>query len=160
MFRIPEVSTHSASASAHVAAPPHVVFPRLTQHDATRFYPKSGVLPAVVEVRDQTGGWDAAGQTRTVVMSDGGTFVETLRAVTEPRFAYDLTRFTGFFGTLVARARSEWIVEADGDGSSIAWTYAFTAKPGRGFLVAVIVKLAWGPYMQKVLPPIAASTVD
>jgi len=152
------VSTHSASASAHVAAPPSDVFRRLTQHDATRFYPRSGVLPAVVEVRDQTGGWDAAGQTRTVVMSDGGTFTETLRVVTEPVFAYDLTEFTGFFGVLVARARSEWRVTADGDGSTIDWTYAFTAKPGRGLLVAAIVRLAWAGYMRTVLPPIAAST--
>ena len=152
------MSTHSASASAHVAAPPSDVFPRLTQHDATRFYPKSGVLPAVVEVRDQTGGWDAAGQTRTVVMSDGGTFTETLRVVTEPVFAYDLTEFTGFFGLLVARARSEWRVAADGEGTTISWTYAFTSKPGGGLLVAAIVRLAWAGYMRTVLPPIAAST--
>lgn len=153
------MSIHSASATAHVVAPPHVVFPRLTQHDATKFYPRSGVLPAVVEVRDQTGGWDAAGQTRTVVMSDGGTFTETLRVVTAPLFAYDLTRFTGFFGALVASARSEWRVVADGDGSTIAWTYAFTAKPGRGVLVGAIVRFAWAAYMRRVLPAIAASTV-
>ncbi len=152
------MSTHSASATAHVAAPPTSVFPRLTQHDATRFYPRSGLLPAVVEVRDQTGGWDAAGQTRTVVMSDGGTFLETLQVATLPLFAYDLTEFTGFFGALVDHARSEWRVVDDGAGSSIAWTYAFTSKPGRGLLVAVIVRLAWAPYMRKVLPPIAAST--
>jgi len=152
------VSTHSASATAHVAAPPHVVFPRLTQHDATRFYPKSGVLPAVVEVRAQTGGWDAAGQTRTVVMSDGSSFTETLRVVTEPLFAYDLTGFTGFFGLLVDHARSEWRVVDDGDGSSIAWTYAFTSKPGRGLFVAAIVRLAWAGYMRRVLPAIASST--
>jgi hypothetical protein len=152
------VSTHSASATAHVAAPPHEVFPRLTQHDATRFYPKSGVLPAVVDVRAQTGGWDAAGQTRTVVMSDGSSFTETLRVVTEPLFAYELTEFTGFFGMLVDHARSEWRVVADADGSSIAWTYAFTSKPGRGLFVAAIVRLAWAGYMRKVLPAIAAST--
>ena len=152
------MSTHSASATAHVAAPPSTVFPRLTQHDATKFYPKSGALPAVVEVRQQTGGWDAAGQTRTVVMSDGGSFTETLRVVTEPLFAYDLTEFTGFFGALVDHARSEWRVVADGDGSTIAWTYAFTSKPGRGLLVAAIVRLAWAGYMRKVLPAIAAST--
>jgi hypothetical protein len=153
------VSTRSASATAHVDAPPHEVFPRLTQHDATRFYPRSGVLPAVVAVRDQTGGWDAAGQTRTLVLSDGGTVRETLRVVTEPLFAYDLSDFTGVFGVLVAGARSEWRVVAEGEGSSIAWTYAFTSKPGWGLVLAAIVSLAWAPYMRKVLPPIAASTL-
>lgn len=152
------MSTHSASAAAYVAAPPEVVFPRLRVHDATRFYPRFGVLPAVVEVRDQTGPWDAAGQTRTLVLSDGGTLVETLTSAEPPLFAYDLTRFTGLFGRLVAGGHSEWRVAAEGAGSSIAWTYSFTALPGRGALVAAIVRLAWGPYMRRVLPAIAGWT--
>lgn len=127
------------------------------------FYPKAGVLPAVVEVRDQKGGWDAAGQTRTIVLSDGGTVLETLRSAEAPRFVYDLTHFTGLFGLLVANAHSEWVVTAgDGDAAkttSIVWTYAFTSKPWRGFLIAPIVRLAWAPYMRRVLPAIAAWTV-
>ena len=157
------MSTHSASATASVGARASKVFKRLTQHDPTKFYPKSGVLPAVVEVRDQTGGWDAAGQTRTIVLSDGGTLVETLRSVEAPLFAYDLTRFTGLFGLLVANARSEWTVLADdddGERSTIVWRYSFTSRPGRGLLIAAIVRLAWAPYMRQVLPAIAASTVD
>jgi len=153
------VSTHSASATAYVDAPVARVFPRLTQHDPTKFYPKSGVLPAVVEVRDQTGGWDAAGETRLLVLSDGGTVFETLRSAEAPLFSYDLTRFTGLFGALVAEAHSEWTVSKHGRGSTIVWTYAFTSRPGRGLVVAAIVRLAWGPYMRRVLPAITASTV-
>jgi hypothetical protein len=152
------VSTYSASATAYVDAPVAQVFPRLTQHDPTKFYPKSGVLPAVVEVRDQAGGWDAAGQTRILVLSDGGTVLETLRSAEVPVFAYDLTRFTGVFGLLVAGARSEWTVADEGGRSAISWTYSFTSRRGRGFIVAALVRLAWGPYMHRVLPAIAAST--
>jgi hypothetical protein len=152
------MTTRSASATASVAAPPDVVFRRLTQHDATRFYPRSGVLPAVVAVRDQTGGWDAAGQTRVLELSDGGTLRETLTDVAEPLFAYDLSEFRGLFGALVAGGRSEWRVTRDGTGSTIAWTYTFTSKPGWGPVVAAIVRLAWAPYMRKVLPPIAGFT--
>lgn len=115
------------------------------------------MLPGVVEVRDQTGAWDAVGQTRTLVLSDGGTVMETLTVVAAPRFAYDLSTFTGFFGHLVASGRSEWRVDAEREGSSIAWTYTFTAKPGWGAVVAVILRLAWAPYMRRVLPAIAAS---
>lgn len=153
------MSTHSASATAYVDAPVKRVFPRLTQHDPTKFYPRSGVLPAVVEVRDQTGGWDAAGETRTIVLSDGGTLLETLRSVAAPLFSYDLTRFTGVFGALVAEAHSEWTIADASEGSTISWTYSFTSRPGRGLVVAAIVRLAWGPYMRRVLPAIAASTV-
>jgi hypothetical protein len=116
------------------------------------------VLPGVVEVRDQHGAWDAVGQTRTLVLSDGGTVKETLRVVAPPLFAYDLSAFTGFFGRLVASGRSEWRVADDAAGSVIGWTYTFTAKPGWGFAVAAIMRLAWAPYMRKVLPAIAAST--
>ncbi len=134
------------------------MFARLLRHNPARFYPKSGVLPGVAEVRDQTGAWDAVGQTRTLVLTDGGTVKETLTLVSTPRFAYDLSAFTGFFSALVVVGRSEWRVEPHGEGSSIEWTYTFTAKPGRGFVVAAIVRLAWAPYMRKVLPAIAAST--
>ena len=152
------MSTRSASASAFVAAPPDVVFPRLRAHDPTRYYPRWGVLPAVVEVRGQSGAWDTAGRARTLVLSDGGTLVETLTSAEPPLFAYDLSRFTGLFGQLVAGGRSEWRVAADEGGSTIAWTYAFTPLPGRGLLVAAVVRFAWGPYMRRVLPAIAAST--
>jgi hypothetical protein len=117
------------------------------------------VLPGVVEVRGQSGAWDAVGQTRTLVLSDGGTVKETLRLVTLPLFAYDLSTFTGFFGRLVATGRSEWRVVEHPEGSTIEWTYTFTAKPGWGFAVAAIMRLAWAPYMRRVLPAIAASTV-
>lgn len=152
------MSTRSATATASVAAPPDVVFPRLRAHDPTRYYPRSGVLPAVVEVRDQTGPWDAPGRTRTLVLSDGGTLVETLVSTELPLFSYDLSRFTGLFGRLVAGGHSEWRVTAAGEGSTIEWTYSFTSLPGRGLLVAAIVRLAWAPYMRTVLPAIAAST--
>lgn len=116
------------------------------------------MLPGVVEVRDQTGPWDAVGRTRILVLSDGGTVTETLRVVTPPLFAYDLSAFTGFFGRLVASGRSEWRVDAHGAGSSIQWTYTFTAKRGWRLVVALIMRLAWASYMRRVLPAIAAST--
>lgn len=152
------MTTRSASASAYVGAAPEAVFHRLTQHDPATFYPRSGILPAVVGVRDQTGDWDAAGQTRVLALSDGSTVRETLTAVEEPRFAYDLTDFTGIFGRIVATGHSEWRVTAAGAGAAIEWTYAFTPKPGWSAAVAALVRLAWGPYMRRVLPPIAAFT--
>lgn len=144
---------------AQVAAPPHVVFPRLIAHDPARFYPKAGVLPGVVAVRDQTGTWDAPGLTRTLDLSDGGSVMESLRVAELPLFAYDLSAFTGVFGALVAGARSEWRVEPHGSGSTIEWTYTFAAKRGWGFIVAAIVRFLWAPYMRSVLPAIAASTL-
>jgi hypothetical protein len=141
-----------------VGAAPDTVFHRLTQHDPARFYPRWGILPAVVGVRDQTGAWDAVGQTRVLVLSDGSTVRETLTVVEEPRFAYDHTDFTGVIGRIVAGGHSEWRVTAAGAGAAIEWTYAFAPKPGWSVAVAALVRLAWGPYMRRVLPAIAAFT--
>jgi hypothetical protein len=121
------------------------------------FYPKSGLLPAVLEVRDQTGAWDAPGQTRQLMLSDGGWVVEHTTNV-EPFdfFAYNLTDFQKVFGKLVEYARAEWTFTDAGDGTRIHWSYTFHPKKGGGVLLGLIVKLLWGPYMNRVLPGIVA----
>lgn len=152
------MSTTAASATAFVAAPIEHVFPAITSHDATKFYPKWGVLPGVVQVRDESGPWDVVGQTRQLVMSDASTFTETITDFdVDELFAYTLTDFTRLFGILVAFAHSEWRFSRVEGGTAIAWTYAFTSRPGWAAVVASIVRLAWAPYMRKVLPAIAAS---
>src|SRR5258708_27939514 len=55
-----------------------------------------GPFPPVREVREQTGQWDAAGQTRTVLLAGGGRTREELTSVDPPRsFGYRLSRITG-----------------------------------------------------------------
>lgn len=121
------------------------------------FYPKFGPLPAVTEVRDQSGAWDAVGQTRTLLLSDGGSVVET---ITEYRsnefFGYELTEFQKLFGKLVSGARAEWSFSTVPTGTRIYWTYTFFPKRGTALIVAAIVALFWAPYMRRVLPGIIA----
>lgn len=146
----------SATAVAMAAATPKEAYEISGPLDPTRFYPRSGALPAVVEVRNQTGPWDTVGQTRMLRLSDGGHVVETITdAVSPTYFAYELSDFQKLFGALVTGARAEWRFEREAEGTSIRWTYTFFGKPGRGWIVALIVKLLWGPYMHGVLPPIA-----
>jgi hypothetical protein len=121
------------------------------------FYPKFGPLPAVLEVRDQTGAWDAAGQSRQLMLSDGGSVVETTVEVDAPRrFVYELSRFQKLFGRLVSGARAEWEFTVVPGGTNIRWTYTFHPYPSGRLPVALIVRLAWGPYMRRVLPGIIA----
>jgi hypothetical protein len=122
------------------------------------YYPKSGLLPAVVEVRDQTGKWDAPGQTRQLMLSDGGWVIEQTTNV-EPFgfFAYNLSNFQKLFGHLVESARAEWTFSEVAGGTNIHWSYTFFPKSaGAKPVLAAIVKLLWGPYMRKVLPGIVA----
>jgi hypothetical protein len=121
------------------------------------YYPKSGLLPAVVEVRNQTGGWDAPGQTRQLMLSDGGWVIEHTDVVDRPGFfAYDLTDFQKLFGKLVAHARAEWTFTEVEGGTRIHWSYSFFPNRGTGPLLGLIVKLLWAPYMKRVLPGIVA----
>ncbi|MBN9240450.1 MAG: hypothetical protein BGO97_12110 [Micrococcales bacterium 70-64] len=146
----------SATATEMAAATPKQAYDISGPLDPTRFYPRSGLLPAVVEVRGQTGPWDTVGQTRMLMLSDGGHVVETITDTISPTyFAYELSDFQKLFGALVKGARAEWRFERTAEGTSIQWTYTFFGKPGRGWIVGLIVRLLWGPYMQKVLPPIA-----
>lgn len=143
----------TAKAEGFAPAKPDRTFAIVTVADPTRFYPKFGPIPAIVKVADQTGAWDAVGQSRSVTLSGGGTFVERLKVVDAPRrFAYQLTDFTGFFGNLVAFADAEWDFDASVEGTRIRWTYTYHAQPKRGWIVRVIVKLYFGRYMNKVLP--------
>ena len=152
------VMTRSSSAQATAVAQttPKRAWEISGPLDPTKYYPKFGPLPAVVGVRDQTGPWDTVGQSRTLVLSDGSSVVETITDADSPTFfAYELSNFTKLFGKLVAGARAEWRFERIDTGTSIRWTYTFHAKRGRGWIVAAIVRLFWARYMNRVLPPIA-----
>jgi hypothetical protein len=143
----------TARAEGFAPAKPDRTFAILTPSDPTRFYPRFGPIPAIVRVDDQTGDWDAVGQSRRLTLSDGGTLIERLKVVDPPRrFAYQLTDFTGFFGNLVAFAEAEWDFDANVEGTRIRWTYTFHAQPKRGWIVRLVVVLWWGRYMRRVLP--------
>ena len=117
------------------------------------YYPKSGLLPAVTEVRDQSGAWDKPGQTRKLMLSDGGWVIEHTTNV-EPYgyFAYNLTDFQKVFRRLVDHARAEWTFSEVDGGTKIHWSYTFfplnlAARP----VLSLIVALLWAPYMLSLI---------
>lgn len=147
----------NATTSLVARATPAATFSIATPLTPVGFYPKSGLLPAVVEVRDQPATWNKPGQTRQLMLSDGGSVIEHITNV-EPNdfFAYNLTDFQKIFGRLVEHARAEWTFSAAEGGTRVLWSYTFYPKRGGGVILAAIVKLLWGPYMQAVLPGIVA----
>jgi hypothetical protein len=154
------MSTQGSTAVAELvaSAPREQTWNTATPLTPVGYYPKSGLLPAVLEVRDQTGKWDAPGQTRQLMLSDGGWVVEHTTNV-EPYgfFAYNLTDFQKLFGRLVHHARAEWTFTQVAGGTNIHWSYTFFPKnSGAKPVLALIVRLLWGPYMRKVLPGIVA----
>jgi len=147
-----ELTGHSATVDAVAPADPAGTFDVVAPSDPSRFYPRFRVIPAVVAVTDQSGAWDAPGQTRTLHLSDGSTVIETTTDVERPGFfAYELTDFTKVFGPLVDHARAEWRFDPADGGTRITWTYTFFGRPGRGWIVGLIVRAAWAAYMARVI---------
>ncbi|GAA1215685.1 SRPBCC family protein [Rhodoglobus aureus] len=146
----------SASADALVRSNAQQAYEISGPLDPTRFYPRFGPLPAVIEVREQSGEWDTVGRTRMLMLSDGGHVIETITDTEVPAlFAYELSEFQRLFGTLVSGARAEWRFEPRQSGSLIRWSYTFFARPARGWIVWLVVRLWWARYMRHVLPQIA-----
>jgi hypothetical protein len=147
----------NATTRLTARATPAATFAIATPLTPVGFYPKSGLLPAVVEVRDQPQTWNKPGQTRQLTLSDGGSVIEHITNV-EPNdfFAYNLTDFQKLFGKLVEHARAEWTFTAIDGGTELQWSYTFFPKRGGGLILSLIVKLLWAPYMRRVLPGIVA----
>lgn len=107
-----------------------------------------GPFPGVRGANNQTGAWDAAGQSRNPDLSDGTTAFERLTEYTAPHsFAYEITDFTNALKRVVAGVRGEWTFTPDGAGTLIRWTYEFKPLPGRRFLLKNIVAPLWRRYM-------------
>jgi hypothetical protein len=112
-----------------------------------------GPLPGVTHVEEQSGPWEQVGVSRRPQFSDGGSAQEELTHHLRPAFfGYRITGFTNALRHLVTRARGEWSFTPDLDGGvAVRWTYHFTAKPGRGPVVRLLLAPLWKRYMRRGL---------
>lgn len=109
------------------------------------------LIPAVTGTRDQTGDWDAAGQTRKIDLADGSETAEIINSVDRPnRFTYTVGPFSGPLGKFVDRAEGEFKFEAMNGGTHVRWTYVWFPAKGGTAVVWVLSKL-WGVYARKTV---------
>src|SRR5277367_2694712 len=111
-----------------------------------------GPIPPIKEVRDQTGAWDAAGQTRTVRLAGGGSMREELTSVDPPRsFGYLLTKITGPMALLVDHVAGEWIFTPAPGGTEITWRWDIHSKsPLTSWALPLFARM-WKGYARQVL---------
>jgi Polyketide cyclase / dehydrase and lipid transport len=148
------MSSLSTTIEAEVNADQSSAFEYIVPIDLTSIFTGYGPLPAVTGSRDQTGAWDAVGQTRTVQFSDGSSAQEMLTQYEAPRyFSYTLSGFTGTLRLLSTSANGEWWFNRVGLGRThIKWRYAFNARSVFAIpLLSFIVKVLWRGYMLKAL---------
>jgi hypothetical protein len=111
-----------------------------------------GPFPPVKEVREQTGAWDAVGQTRTVVLAGGGSTREELTRVDPPQaFGYRLTEITGPMALVVDHVLGEWIFTPAAGGTEVTWRWDIHSKsPLTSWLLPLFGRM-WKGYAQQAL---------
>jgi hypothetical protein len=115
-----------------------------------------GVFPPVKQVHDQTGGWDVAGQTRTVLLAGGASMREELTSVEPPRaFGYRLTTITGPLALLVDHVVGEWTFKPAAGGTEIAWRWDIHAKSPLASRLLPLFARMWIRYARHVLADLA-----
>lgn len=152
-----KVTMRSTAAEVQIciAAPRDKAFSLIVPIDLTTIFTGLGPLPAVKGTRDQTGKWDAAGQTRTVLLSDGSSAQEALTAYQLPlHFAYRVRGFTGILRFFASEAHGEWLFEQEAlsQATSVRWRYEFISR-ARWLepLVCLVTQRLWRKYMAQAL---------
>jgi len=122
------------------------------------FTSRSGPIPPIRETREQPATWDTVGQSRSIVLADGGTMREMLTTVDAPRsFGYDITDVTGAFKLLVSSAAGLWAFEPDGSGCRITWSWTVHPRRPIGPLAMPVFARFWHPYVRKALAQLEAN---
>lgn len=137
------------TVEAIVRRPPAATFDVVAPIDLTSVFHGYGPLPAVTGVRDQTGGWDHVGATRTIELADGSTAAEELTAFERPDyFAYRIA-FDSALGRLVHGARGEWWFEAEGETTRLRWRYTFEPRRLTRPVIALVIAPLWRRYAER-----------
>jgi hypothetical protein len=137
-----------------VDAPREQAFSTIASIDVSTIFTGYGPLPAVTGVLDQVGEWDAAGQTRSVTLSDGSSARERLTGYKSPGyFSYTVSGFTGVLRFLTTSADGEWWFEPVSETKThIKWRYAYDPRNAIAVpLLWFIVNVLWRGYMRKAL---------
>lgn len=118
----------------------------------TLFHQWYGPIPPIKAVRDQTGEWAEAGQTRTIALAGGGSMRETLTDVDAPRsFGYLISGMTGPLSTLVDMVDGTWIFTPHGTGTRVTWRWAIHRKSALTAPALPVFGRIWRGYARQAL---------
>ena len=119
-----------------------------------------GPIPPIKGVREQTGEWDAAGQTRTVMMVGGGSMREELTSVDPPRsFGYTLSNIKGPLAPLVSSVEGKWSFAPVGTGTRVSWQWVLHPKSGVTAPALPVLGRIWKGYARQALETLSARLV-
>lgn len=116
-----------------------------------------GPIAPVKTVYGQSGDWNTAGQTRTVVQVGGGTMREELTLVESPNtFGYTLSGITGALAPLVEHIEGQWRFEPVGTGTQVTWRWVVHPKSRAAALAMPTFAALWRGYARQSLEQLSA----
>lgn len=111
-----------------------------------------GPIPPIKAVRDQAGDWSTVGETRTIVLTGGGSMRETLTDVDTPRsFRYTITGITGPLAPLIDHVEGAWLFDPAGTGTKVTWRWTVHPKSGLTALAMPVFGRLWSGYAARSL---------
>ena len=116
------------------------------------FSKRYAAFPAIREVLDQPDDWGVVGQTRIIVLADGGRLRETLTEVDPPRsYSYVLDEIHGALRPFVSTVDGTWTVTPAGDASRIGWSWTLHPKTSPARLTMNVIGRMWKGYADRAL---------
>lgn len=139
--------------SRAIPVAPAEAFARTLPMSLPTLFPRwYGPIPPIKQVRDQTGDWAAAGQSRTIVLAGGGTMRETLTTVQAPTgFGYTINAITGPMSPLIDHVEGEWIFAPHGTGTNVTWRWTLHRKSALTAPALPVFAWIWKGYARRAL---------
>jgi Polyketide cyclase / dehydrase and lipid transport len=147
------MSGHRVEASRLFAVEPTEAFDRLMGARLPEVFSRRyAAIPAVREVTDEPGDWGSVGQTRTIVLADGGRLRETLTSVDRPHgYAYTLDEIHGPLRPFVSTVDGVWSVTPEGTGARVGWAWTLYPKASPARLTLSVIGKMWTGYAERAL---------
>lgn len=109
-----------------------------------------GLLPPIREVHDQVGEWGTVGQTRMILLADGGSLREELTHVERPhRFGYRIDEVTGPMKLLASGLAGRWSFTPAGTGVRITWAWELQPASAAADLAMPAFARVWRGYARQ-----------
>ena len=152
------VSGHRVETSRLVAVEPTRAFERLlAARQPEVFSRRYAAFPAIREVTDEPDGWGSVGQSRTLVLADGGGMRQTITAVDPPlSYAYVLDEIHGSLRPFVRTIDGVWSVTPEGTGARIGWAWTMHPKAPPARLTMNVIGRMWKGYADRGLVELEA----
>lgn len=120
-----------------------------------------GPIPPIKNVLNQTGEWGTVGQTRTVVLTGGGSMREQLTHLAAPdSFGYILSDITGPLSPLVSRVDGQWLFAPAGTGTRVTWRWTIQPRSRLAAPALPVVGRLWRGYARQALEDLSSELVS